>query len=153
MALSKTDAIHANALVAWLIDEPKPSGGRYTIDDIRRSAVHLAEKAHTALHAGVGPHRVEHGLASYTEAVAEPTPCGVPGQTVDVDTFIPAMLDARNNWHRPHDITNIAHATLAYMAARGVTVTWDGEPFAPGELSPNRFYLLCEQHGLLVDEG
>lgn len=73
-------------------------------------------------------------------------------QTIDFDTLVRSMLDTCTAGDRAADVAARAFTTSCWMAKRGVVITLDGEPFSPGNLSPQRAARLIENRGLFEDE-
>lgn len=83
------------------------------------------------------------------ETAAKPDPAG---QTIDVDTLVRAMLDARTyHWRTPYEMAATSFGTACYLHDRGVVLTLGGKPFDLSGFSINKFRRLCEQRGLLKE--
>lgn len=75
------------------------------------------------------------------------------GQTLDLDTFVRAMLDSRRAGTQPDEATNRALQTAIYLRDRGVQVARDGALWDPSGVSLNSFYWDCKKRGLLDEEA
>jgi hypothetical protein len=70
-------------------------------------------------------------------------------QSVDFDTLVKAMQDGHTTGMRTSEINQLGFTTACWLRKRGVTITMDGKPFEPGNLSLVQADKLMRERGLI----